>query len=73
MHIKCAPISNKYLVDLLRKIDRLDGQKVVLGFENVSFDIHENKERGLIELWTRGSGPKGEIIPTNIKLCRVVF
>lgn len=62
--IVSAPMNNTTLVSILKKMDTLDGQNVVLGIPNGTFELHDNKELGRQELWiTKGT----------LKICKVVF
>jgi len=59
-----APMNNSNLVRILKKIDEMDGQNVVIGIPSGTFELHENKQMNRTELWiTKGT----------LKLCKVVF
>jgi hypothetical protein len=63
-NIVSAPMNNRTLVDILKKIDNMDGQNVVIGIPRGVFELHENKQTNRIELWiTKGT----------LKICKVVF
>jgi len=62
--IVSAPMNNTTLVSVLKKMDTMDGENVVLGIPSGSFELHENKEMNRSELWiTKGT----------LKICKVVF
>jgi hypothetical protein len=59
-----APMTNTTLVSVLKKLDTMDGQNVVLGIPSGTFELHENNETKRSELWiTKGT----------LKICKVVF
>jgi len=64
VRIVSAPLGDTNWIEILKKIDDLDGENVVIGIENGQFEIHENTKQRRIELW---------ITEGDIKLCKVVF
>jgi hypothetical protein len=65
VHIS-VPLGDKYLVLLLRRLAEMNGQKAVIGFDGLNFELTELPGEGRLLLSAKGDS-------RNVKLCKVVF
>ncbi len=61
-----VPMGDKYLVELLKNLSKMDKQKAVLGFEGMHFEMTELPKEKRLQLSITGDSKR-------VKLCKVVF